>query len=542
MSFIASIVLSDRIVQISDSRVVSGWNKEMQIESDSAKKLFALPNGYALGWAGVHFDPATGRTLEEALERFTCPVLPPAAFADALREHLVAFWEGASEPQFCFHLVGYHQGRPFLLVRFNPPPPPELAGELNAPVQPFALQVNGADDDVLPVLEGMRFPPFHKMLPPHVVNFLVDLTFRVIDQVPCCGGDVQVQIITPERASGFKATRRPLVWRAAYAPGKYGVKVTQGEVFSTLVRSAAPESTGPYVELAPDGYFNVIGPTGKKTLDIYAGADQGTVRWLEDNASGQRVQFATIALNGAITRDLWVATWEGNGIFLSADVGGSISIGPTGGVNRQGINIGGYLDDCDLSPYDTGTGNVGTGTNKWFQVRALYITPGDVCFEETACPVCGQPFAPGDALVLLVHTIHEDLGTMTVPIHEKCRGVPAEITVKVPEVEIRYRLNEKGEVVPYKAAKTVEFEEEIRRVKKGFRFDERTGGFTKEASGENRLRPDAATQENPGGLEEDFTEGTVEPERPATKEEALEAVVVKRRRPVYRTVTVSVGK
>ncbi|MEW6274949.1 MAG: hypothetical protein AB1556_07540 [Bacillota bacterium] len=332
----------------------------------------------------------------------------------------------------------------------------------------------------------------------------------------------------------------------------WGHKIIDGAVYSTLVRSGMPESTGPYVELAPSGYLNVIGPRGKKTLDVIAGADQGTIRWFEDNASNERVQFATIALNGAVTRDLWVCTWENNGILLSADVGGSISIGPTAGVNRQGIYIGGRFDDCDLNPYTTGTGSVGTNTYKWFSMRASYITPDDICFRETACAICGQPFTPGDILMLLVHTIHEELGTMCIPIHERCKDTPAEITVKVPEVETRYHLNEKGEVIPYQAIKTETVKEEIQRVKKGFRFDETTGKFFRKAVKKKKLRQDVMALDAPHGRQftrngypidplDAFEEVETEPKRPATKEEALETVTVERRRPVYKAVTVKIG-
>lgn len=65
MSFIASIILADRIIQVSDSRVVTGWGEEMEVQIDDAKKLFTLSNGYALAWAGVHFDPATTKNTAQ---------------------------------------------------------------------------------------------------------------------------------------------------------------------------------------------------------------------------------------------------------------------------------------------------------------------------------------------------------------------------------------------------------------------------------------------------------------------------------------------
>lgn len=562
MSFIASIVLADRIVQVSDSRVVTGWGEEMQVQIDDAKKLFTLPGGYSLAWAGVHFDPATGRTVEEALERFNCPELPPPVFADSLRDHLAAYWEGADEPQFCFHLVGYYRGRPFLLTRFNPPPPPELAGGLNAPILPFELRFNGADDDsVIAALKGVKFPPFRKIPPVQMVNFLVDMVNTVIDQVPCCGGDVQVHVITPGGITDFKAVRKPRVWRAAYAPGKYGMKVTQGEIYSTSFQTGAPgEAT--YITLTPGGtlesYYN-----GKQNLGMWAGQNWGNMIFYEDGVmAGQLYAESTYdpLFDYQVKRMFFVwARGDGSlcltgpGLDLRSD---KIKIGDD--LTSQ-IIINGKIDG-NLMPYDPLFSNIGEPSVRWHTgyfdlLRATDLAQGDICFEETICPLCEKSFAPGDTIVLLVRHIDEGfLGTMCVPIHSGCQGISKTLTREIQDTEIKYVLKEDGNIETCRVPKYEEVEEQIYRLKKDFEFDENTGQFKKKALVVPVSKEGYSARLTKRGLKfyDDRTGLEVElsaiqepvevfPERPATKEEALELVTVKRRRPVYRTVTVKIG-
>lgn len=215
MSFIASIILKDRIIQVSDSRVVSETGDSTIIESDHAQKLFRLKENVGLAYCGVQRYGAI--TIEGALESFKTTGdlnLPPALLADKLRSHLADYWGGIGKGVFCVHLSGYHQGRPFSLIRFNPLPPADLVDHLHAPIPPWVLRINGSDDEsIASALSGIRAPYFTEISPVQTLNHLVDIISIVIDRIDCCGGDVQVQIIVPDRIVDFKATKNQVLPR-----------------------------------------------------------------------------------------------------------------------------------------------------------------------------------------------------------------------------------------------------------------------------------------------------------------------------------------
>lgn len=71
-------------------------------------------------------------------------------------------------------------------------------------------------------------------------------------------------------------------------------------------------------------------------------------------------------------------------------------------------------------------GSIGDAQNRWQLVRAVTITSGDVCFDDQACQICGNPFEEGDDLVLRVIRIEPDGDTgrrltRTVPAHHGCK-------------------------------------------------------------------------------------------------------------------------
>lgn len=209
MSFIASIILRDRIIQVSDSRVVSEAGENIIIESDTAQKVFQLKNDIGMAYCGVLGYGSM--TLERALESFKITEslnLPPVQLADRLRDHLAGYWGSIGKGVFCFHIGGYYQGRPFGFARYNPIRPIHLENNVHAPWRPWVLEFIGDDMEAIPrALDGMRVPQFSQVSPVQTLNFMVDMVHRVIKGVPSCGGDVRVHIITPDRITDFRVTR-----------------------------------------------------------------------------------------------------------------------------------------------------------------------------------------------------------------------------------------------------------------------------------------------------------------------------------------------
>ncbi|OPX84572.1 MAG: hypothetical protein A4E53_03864 [Pelotomaculum sp. PtaB.Bin104] len=144
--------------------------------------------------------------------------LPPAQLADRLRDYLSDYWKDSPNKTFCFHLCGYYQGQPFFTRRFNPLPPSRLIEEAHHMVEPYTVCIDGADNEsIAQALVGIRAPRFAKIPPVQTLNHLVDIVSIVIDNVDCCGGDIQTQIILPDRVVDFKATRNSVLARTLQA-------------------------------------------------------------------------------------------------------------------------------------------------------------------------------------------------------------------------------------------------------------------------------------------------------------------------------------
>ncbi|RDD53112.1 MAG: hypothetical protein BA066_06185, partial [Candidatus Korarchaeota archaeon NZ13-K] len=74
-----------------------------------------------------------------------------------------------------------------------------------------------------------------------------------------------------------------------------------------------------------------------------------------------------------------------------------------------------------LVPASDGYSYVGTSSYRFYQVRAIYITSGDLGFEEDRCMVCGRPFRENDSIVLKVRKVDpESRQILTVPVHAGC--------------------------------------------------------------------------------------------------------------------------
>lgn len=358
----------------------------------------------------------------------------------------------------------------------------------------------------------------------------------------------KVDLIAPESNQGirvFDASNNQKVLIGNLGGGEYGAKITDGKIYSSIIRTGE-EDSDTYVALVPPNGF-VVMCGGQKVLETWANSNQGHLFWYENG-----VKYGEIA---AYSDKLHITTENNKGLYLqsSGDLlevyGYEIDMTASSMFNFVGRYWNSFL------PYFSNSGYIGNNDYKWNTVRATYITQGDLCFEETSCPICEQPFASGDIIVLLVHHIHEEHHTMTIPIHDHCKGIQKTITVNVPETEERYRLKEDGQLETYRVSKFRKVGEKVYRVKEGYSLDEVTGNFKKNAIFKKKLKENHSVKETEHGLKyfNDLTGKEVSlrdahediedaKEQPATREEALEVVTVKRRRPVMKSITVEIGK
>lgn len=384
-----------------------------------------------------------------------------------------------------------------------------------------------------------------------------------------------IELTAPDSHQGIRildAAGNQKVLLGNLGGGKYGGRFRGAELYSSLFRTGE-ETDNTYIALTPEGVLEVY-YQGKQNLGMWANQNWGNIVFYEDGvAAGQLYAVSEIdpALGGtrrrfAIwSRDTGSLRLYGPGIHLDSSV---VLIGSQ---TTHEVNIFGKFKS-NLLPYIDNYGYVGNVDYRWYMVRAVNIQQGDLCFEERTCPICEQPFAPGDAVVLLVRHVHEELGTMTIPVHDRCKDTPKTLTVEIPETEERYRLKEDGNLETYKVTKFEEVEEEVHQVKDDYELDEAAGLFKKKAlvvpvakegysarltsktvnvfdqygNTVDLVKPQVLKfYDDQTGQEVELTSilepVEVFPERPAEKEEAIEVITVRRRRPVMKTVTVEVG-
>lgn len=301
---------------------------------------------------------------------------------------------------------------------------------------------------------------------------------------------------------------------------KYGIQVINGEIYSSVYRTGAATDTADYVEMSEDasghGYFKVVSPTGKKAVQMIGNYSAGRI----DIFDAAEV-LVGLLMAGSNTDFLLYNSYGGVQIY---GLGNSISVGKVTGSLTDGVGIS--LLKGDLLPLTNGTGNVGQNGNKWSLVRATTITSGDLAFEENTCAICGQPLNPGDTLGLIVKTISDIAGTLTVPIHLDCKDTPATITLEVPEAATEYKLGDTGELEPYIVPAHDYVEMEVIKTRPEFYMDKDTGDFYRADTPENR---------------ELFGEEAVMAGVKASKRAALCSDVIMRPVPKTRTITFDVN-
>ncbi|OPY60522.1 MAG: hypothetical protein A4E56_02650 [Pelotomaculum sp. PtaU1.Bin065] len=387
------------------------------------------------------------------------------------------------------------------------------------------------------------------------------------------GGNIYVAVVTPGGIRGFKFPEyNPAVpggalpWHMPDVAGAtrqnesvalgIGARVREvgGNIYASTFRTSAQDADT-YITLTPQGTLESY-YQGKQNLGMWAGQNWGNLVFFYD---GDQVgQLYTTSdydpVLGGTTKKLVV--WsksdgslrlQGPGIELDSDC---VNLA---GNSSAHVTVRGRFDD-NLLPYVSGSGWIGNDTYKWYGGNIQHLTHGDLCFIERTCPICEQPFKTGDAVVLLVRCIHEVHGTMTIPVHDRCKNVKKPLEVDVPEVEQVYRLRDDGELEAHPVVKFKEMEESVCRLKEGYTLDEATGQFKKKALTEQVIKEGYSAKKTDQGIkyynsqtghevEPSSIMETVEvsPERPATKEEAVKIMRVKRKRPVMKTITIELN-
>ncbi len=385
------------------------------------------------------------------------------------------------------------------------------------------------------------------------------------DRLPAVsGGNIYVAVVTPGGIQGFKFPEyNPAVpggaipWHiqdiapqnrlAVLRDGTYGQEIG-GNIYASTFRTG-DENSDTYIALIPpNGLMAYYG--GQKTLEMVANSAQG---WMKYYYNGSVMGEITARSDGAgldidtsfFGKKLHI---QGTSIEMYSGDGSEFTLSTNTYFNMLGKFWNNFLPHYDNSGY------VGMNGYKWNTVRAQFITPGDLCFEEESCPICEQPFAPGDIITLLAHHIHEEHHTMCIPIHDHCKGIARTITTEVPETEERYQLKADGQMEKYRVSRFIETEEQVHRIKDGHELDETTGQFKKKAMVVSVARDGFTAKQTKNGLKfyDDHSGNEVnlrnilEPvevfqEQAATKDEAVEVVPVKKRQPVMKTIQVEIN-
>ncbi|MEC1778393.1 phage tail protein [Schinkia azotoformans] len=123
-----------------------------------------------------------------------------------------------------------------------------------------------------------------------------------------------------------------------YAAGKYGLKVNNGEIYSTTIQTGAEGATT-YIKLDPNGDFEAV-RNGKRIIFMQASATEGRLTLF--NGSGND----TLALNAVYGLDSAYysavrSTSNADGLYLDSG-GSSLKVIRTGGIN---VSLNGYSNE-----------------------------------------------------------------------------------------------------------------------------------------------------------------------------------------------------
>ena len=263
---------------------------------------------------------------------------------------------------------------------------------------------------------------------------------------------------------------------------QYGIQIIEGLILATEIRTgAAGAKTHIALKPAPVNSIEMwtdVGGVSKKQFEISSteGYSGGAIHFLQDNNNGTIMGFDYDKVFRILNN--FISTSGLREIGISADKT-TISGELHGGNPWRNTNI---IRGNIVFPLTDMGGPCGDANNRWTLVRGYLVQSGDMCFEEQECAICGEPFVDGDILSLLVRTIHEQYGTMTVPVHEKCKDIKKSLNIKLPKMITKYRLNEMGEKEAYNELATEQIEKEVVAVHPDYELDELTGKFKRKLS------------------------------------------------------------
>lgn len=147
---------------------------------------------------------------------------------------------------------------------------------------------------------------------------------------------------------------------------KYGIKIVDGEIYSTLISTKKPGATGAYTEISPTGTITIYDILGKIGLMLSGLSGQGAVDWYFGGT-----KYAGAFINAGTDRDLIIWTLQSNsGISLSTYNGAAVEIGRGGG---NSINL------------DASVVHVSDDLNVWQELFAgsLLVFDSKNCAEPT---------------------------------------------------------------------------------------------------------------------------------------------------------------
>ena len=159
-----------------------------------------------------------------------------------------------------------------------------------------------------------------------------------------------------------------------YAAGKYGLKVINGEIYSSLISTRNPGEVKAFAEITPDGEIIIYDLTAALSLKLSGLSGQGRIDWYLN-----AINYASSMIDAGTNKALWFRTNRSDtGIRLDAYSGPEIDVAP-GGAQRIKLN--------------TSLGNIEV-TNP-LTLRANYITMDAKSVANTDVTVWGDLHVTG---------------------------------------------------------------------------------------------------------------------------------------------------
>ena len=204
---------------------------------------------------------------------------------------------------------------------------------------------------------------------------------------------------TPEGIKVFDASDNLRVLMGSWlkeSARKYGIKIIDGEIYSSSFSTRNPGETKAYAEINTEGDIRIYDPFGQLGMLIFGGWGQGTIEWYLDG-----IKYATANIAAGSYKDLWIRTRRSDsGIRLATYNGQYIEIGSGGGSNievKAGTSGTVYVDSTMVVDdfYATGTKDAVQETENYGyrsltareSPEAKYVDEGKACLVNGECRI-----------------------------------------------------------------------------------------------------------------------------------------------------------